>query len=166
VEAPPEAVQYCSQQEHGISVQAVSNVQGPPACREPPRRPRTFRYTYQDVGYICYLLVRWRRLTMRSFAVATIMAAVYGYEVVPTNDPFVTKIEHLVSLFTTALTPERAALLLAFPFCMSNRLWCCVVALIVDVVSGPYSILAAGRRIQAKSCGMSCARRGSVNQHS
>ena len=103
---------------------------------------------------------------MRSFAVATIMAAIYGYEVLPKDDPFVAKIEHFIGLFTTALTPERAALLLAFPFCTSNRLRCCIVALIVDAVSGPYSILAAGRRIQAKSCGMSCARRRSVNQHS
>ena len=101
---------------------------------------------------------------MRRCAAATIMGATYGYDVLPKDDPFVTKVEHLIGLFTNALTPERAALLLAFPFCLSNRLGCCIVALIVDVISGPYSVLAAGRRIQAKSCGMSCARRGSVNQ--
>lgn len=101
---------------------------------------------------------------MRSFAAATIMATTYGYDVTPKNDPFVTKIEHLLELFLDALTPERAALLLAFPFRMSKRLQCCSVPLIVDVISGPYSILDAGRSIQTTSYGMSCARRGSVNQ--
>ena len=45
------------------------------------------------------------------------MAVTYGYEVAPRNDPFVTKIEHFTGLFMAALTPEKAALLLAFPFC-------------------------------------------------
>lgn len=71
---------------------------------------------------------------MRSFAAATIMGVTYGYEVVPKDDPFVTKIEHLLSLVLAALTPERAALLLAFPFCMSSQLRCCIAALIVDVL--------------------------------
>lgn len=48
------------------------------------------------------------------------MAIVYGYEVAPKEDPFVTNIEHFISLFQTALTPEKAALLIAFPFCMFN----------------------------------------------
>ncbi|KAI9566804.1 cytochrome P450, partial [Boletus coccyginus] len=52
----------------------------------------------------------------KTFAAATIMATTYGYDVTPKNDPFVTKIEHLLELFLNALTPERAALLLAFPF--------------------------------------------------
>ncbi|KAN0092733.1 Cytochrome P450, partial [Tylopilus felleus] len=52
----------------------------------------------------------------KTFAAATIMAATYGYEVTPKDDPLVSKLEHFVGLFTNVLTPERAALLLAFPF--------------------------------------------------
>ena len=58
---------------------------------------------------------------VRSFATATIMGAIYGYEVAPKDDPFVTTIDHLAALFLTALTPERAVLLLTFPFCMFYR---------------------------------------------
>ncbi|KAI9566800.1 cytochrome P450 [Boletus coccyginus] len=59
----------------------------------------------------------------KTFAAATIMAATYGYDVTPKNDPFVTKIEHLLELFLDALTPERAALLLAFPFLAHIPSW-------------------------------------------
>ena len=105
-----------------------------------------------------------RCLTMYSFATATIMSTVYGYEVAPKNDPFVTTIQQFLHLIMTAMTPERAALLLAFPFCMSSWLLCCPAALTAGVISGKYSILVSGRRIQATSCGEPCARRGSVNQ--
>ena len=64
---------------------------------------------------------------MRRCAAATIMGATYGYDVLPKDDPFVTKVKHLIGLFTNALTPERAALLLAFPFCLSNRLGYCML---------------------------------------
>ena len=57
---------------------------------------------------------------MYSCSTAGIMGATYGYEVVSNHDPFVTKTEHFLELLLTALTPERAALLLAFPFCMSS----------------------------------------------
>ncbi|KAG9315351.1 cytochrome P450 [Chiua virens] len=52
----------------------------------------------------------------KTFAIATIMAVTYAYEVAPKNDPFVSKIEYFMDLFMMALTPERAALFLAFPF--------------------------------------------------
>ncbi|KAF9223382.1 cytochrome P450 [Gyrodon lividus] len=51
----------------------------------------------------------------KTMSAAIIMAVTYGYDVVP-NDSFVTKIEQFVKLFLTVLTPERAALLGAFPF--------------------------------------------------
>lgn len=57
------------------------------------------------------------------------MAVNYGYEVAPQNDPFVTKIEHFIGLFMHALTPEMAALLFAFPFCMISLIIlfnCCI----------------------------------------
>lgn len=107
---------------------------------------------------------RWHCLIMRSFAAATIMAATYGYEVTPKDDPLVSKLEHFVGLFTNVLTPERAALLLAFPFCMFHWLLFCAVVLTVHVISGLHSVLDAGRRIQATCCAMSCARSGCVNQ--
>ncbi|KAG8212989.1 cytochrome P450 [Butyriboletus roseoflavus] len=59
----------------------------------------------------------------RTFAGATIMAATYGHEVASRNDPFVTKIEHYLGLVVTALTPERAAVLLAFPFLANIPSW-------------------------------------------
>ncbi|KAF8442321.1 cytochrome P450 [Boletus edulis BED1] len=59
----------------------------------------------------------------KTFATATIMAAIYGYEVARKNDPFVTKVEHLVGLFKEALTPERAALLIVFPFLAHIPSW-------------------------------------------
>lgn len=116
--------------------------------------------------YVLYRFVRLYRLTMCSFAAATIMAATYGYNVAPKDDPFVAKVEYFISLFSNALTPERSALLLAFPFCMFRRSLCCFVALIVGVISVPHSILDARRIIQATRCGMPCACRGNVNQPS
>ena len=118
----------------------------------------------EDVSCLYCLYVGWRRLTMCSFAAGTMMSAAYGYDVLSKDGPFLAKVEHFIGLFIKALAPERAALFLAFPFCMSNRLRCCIAPLIVDVISGPYSILAAGRSIQVKIRGMSCAHRGSVNQ--
>ena len=61
---------------------------------------------------------------MYSFAAATIMSATYGYEVAPKNDPFVTTVKQFLHLVVSVLTPERAALSLAFPFCMSSWLLC------------------------------------------
>lgn len=93
-----------------------------------------------------------------SFATATSMAVLYGYNVAPKGDPFVAKIDHFIGLFSTALTPEMAALLLAFPFCTftGSLLYCHVDR---RTVSGVYSILAPWRNIQAASCRMSCARK-------
>ncbi|KAH0833328.1 cytochrome P450 [Lanmaoa asiatica] len=59
----------------------------------------------------------------KSFATATSMAAIYGYEIAPKNDPLVAKIEYMISLFLTALPPERAGLLLAFPFLAHLPSW-------------------------------------------
>jgi len=43
------------------------------------------------------------------------MAVTYGYDAAPVEDPFVTKVERLISLFLEVLTPERAALIGAIP---------------------------------------------------
>ncbi|KAF9220855.1 cytochrome P450 [Gyrodon lividus] len=59
----------------------------------------------------------------KTMSAAIIMAVTYGYDVVPNNDHFVTKIERFVNLFLTVLTPERAALLGAFPFLAHIPSW-------------------------------------------
>lgn len=50
-----------------------------------------------------------------TLSAAIIMAVTYGYDVIPRNDPFVSKLVRLLSLFLDALTPERAALIGAIP---------------------------------------------------
>ncbi|KAI6039896.1 cytochrome P450 [Pisolithus marmoratus] len=50
-----------------------------------------------------------------TLSAAIIMAVTYGYDVAPQNDPFVSKLVQLLSLFLDALTPERAALIGAIP---------------------------------------------------
>ncbi|KAF9223380.1 cytochrome P450 [Gyrodon lividus] len=52
----------------------------------------------------------------QAVSAAIIMAVTYGYDVAPNNDRFVTKIERLLDLIRTVLTPARVALLGAFPF--------------------------------------------------
>ncbi|KAF9238504.1 cytochrome P450 [Melanogaster broomeanus] len=52
----------------------------------------------------------------KTLSAAIVMAVTYGYDVVPNNDPIVTKIERFIHLFKTALTPERTAMFGTFPF--------------------------------------------------
>ncbi|KAF8554409.1 cytochrome P450 [Imleria badia] len=59
----------------------------------------------------------------KTYAAAIIMAVTYGYDVAPKDDPFVAKVHYFVSLFSKALTPERSALLLAFPFLAHMPSW-------------------------------------------
>ncbi|KAI6149296.1 cytochrome P450 [Pisolithus tinctorius] len=50
------------------------------------------------------------------FPVALIMELAYGYSVAPQGDPFVASLVQLLSLVVEVVTPERSALLGAFPF--------------------------------------------------
>ncbi|KAI6016205.1 cytochrome P450 [Pisolithus marmoratus] len=50
------------------------------------------------------------------FSVALIMELAYGYSVIPEGDPFVANVVELLSLVVEVVTPERSALLGAFPF--------------------------------------------------
>jgi len=59
----------------------------------------------------------------KTLSAAISMAVVYGYDIAPNNDPFVTKIDRFVDLFRAVLTPERAALLGAFPFLARIPTW-------------------------------------------
>jgi len=43
------------------------------------------------------------------------MAIAYGYNVTTSKDPAVKRVEHLLDLVISVLTPERAAILGAFP---------------------------------------------------
>lgn len=47
------------------------------------------------------------------------MALAYGYETAPRDDPIVRTAMLLVNILSTALSPERGAILSAFPFRMS-----------------------------------------------
>jgi hypothetical protein len=49
------------------------------------------------------------------------MSSVYDYEPKPRNDPIVSIIDSFLDISFPALTPEKAVLLKAFPFC--KRLW-------------------------------------------
>ncbi|KAF9238500.1 cytochrome P450 [Melanogaster broomeanus] len=59
----------------------------------------------------------------KTVATAIAMGVAYDYDVVPHNDPVVTKIETFVDLFLAVLTPERAALFGAFPFLAHIPSW-------------------------------------------
>lgn len=50
-----------------------------------------------------------------TLSAAIIMAVAYGYDVTPQNDPFVSKLVRLLSLFLDSLSPERAALIGVIP---------------------------------------------------
>jgi hypothetical protein len=43
------------------------------------------------------------------------MAFTYGYDVAPRNDPMVANVKELVDILAKALSPERSAILSAFP---------------------------------------------------
>lgn len=47
------------------------------------------------------------------------MALAYGYEMAIKDDPMVRTVKALVDLLAKALSPERGAILSAFPFRMS-----------------------------------------------
>ncbi|KIK93481.1 hypothetical protein PAXRUDRAFT_828946 [Paxillus rubicundulus Ve08.2h10] len=59
----------------------------------------------------------------KMLSAAISMAIIYGYDVAPNNDPFVTKLEQFVNLFRVVLTFEQAALLGAFPFLTRIPSW-------------------------------------------
>ncbi|KAH7884748.1 cytochrome P450 [Phlebopus sp. FC_14] len=59
----------------------------------------------------------------KTVSAAIIMAITYGYDVSPSRDPFVSRIEELLELFLDALTPERATLLGAIPFLQHIPSW-------------------------------------------
>ncbi|KAI6042050.1 cytochrome P450 [Pisolithus marmoratus] len=57
------------------------------------------------------------------FSVALIMELAYGYSVTPEGDPFVANVVELLSLVVELVTPERSALLGAFPFLAHIPSW-------------------------------------------
>lgn len=56
-------------------------------------------------------------LASSRFAAAVAMSAVYDYEPQPREDPLVTVVDDFAKASLPALTPEKAVLLKAFPFC-------------------------------------------------
>jgi hypothetical protein len=55
-------------------------------------------------------------MSSSSFVAAIVMGITYGYEVQPENDPYVSAVLELNGILTKGLTPEKSAILLAFPF--------------------------------------------------
>lgn len=58
------------------------------------------------------------------------MAFTYGYDVAPRNDPIVANVKELVDILAKALSPERSAILSAFPICERSKFvpeYCSVV---------------------------------------
>ncbi|OJA09651.1 hypothetical protein AZE42_06027 [Rhizopogon vesiculosus] len=60
----------------------------------------------------------------RRFTTSTMMSAVYGYESSARDDSLVQLVEHAVHLGISILTPERAAMIKAFPFLLKMPDWC------------------------------------------
>lgn len=56
-------------------------------------------------------------LTTVRFAGSVIMAVTYGYDVNDEGDPFISRTNRVIEIATQVMTPERAALLTAFPIC-------------------------------------------------
>lgn len=59
----------------------------------------------------------------KGFVAAIIMGITYGCEVQSENDPYVSTVSQLVAILAKGQTPERAAILLAFPFLEHIPAW-------------------------------------------
>ncbi|KAF9223365.1 cytochrome P450 [Gyrodon lividus] len=53
---------------------------------------------------------------LKTFVGSIILSLAYGYETSSTDDPLFDAVEQLIAMLAKALSPERAAVLLAFPF--------------------------------------------------
>lgn len=60
---------------------------------------------------------------IQSFVAAIVMGITYGYEVQPENDPYVSVVLELNGILSKGLTPEKSAILLAFPFLAHIPTW-------------------------------------------
>ncbi|KAG1815622.1 cytochrome P450 [Suillus subaureus] len=60
---------------------------------------------------------------LHSFAAAIAMRITYGYEVQSENDPYVYAVSELNTMIAKGLTPEKTAILLAFPFLVHVPVW-------------------------------------------
>ncbi|KAG1735601.1 cytochrome P450 [Suillus paluster] len=57
---------------------------------------------------------------LNTLSASLVMAVTYGYETKPRDDPFVTSVQKVIRIITHVLTPEKAAIMMLFPFL--NRL--------------------------------------------
>ncbi|KAH7917591.1 cytochrome P450 [Leucogyrophana mollusca] len=60
---------------------------------------------------------------VQMISASLIMAVTYGYEVQTHDDPLVNRIQQVVDIITQVLTPERGALLMAFPLLEHLPAW-------------------------------------------
>ncbi|KAG6334580.1 hypothetical protein ID866_4517 [Astraeus odoratus] len=59
----------------------------------------------------------------QEFSASVIMAITYGYDTIPENDPFVSKLVRFVTIIVEVVTAERAAIFTAFPFLVYIPSW-------------------------------------------
>ncbi|KAG2750014.1 cytochrome P450 [Suillus brevipes Sb2] len=60
---------------------------------------------------------------IQRFVASNVMAFTYGYDVAPRNDPMVANVKELVDILAKALSPERSAILSAFPILTRLPAW-------------------------------------------
>jgi cytochrome P450 len=60
---------------------------------------------------------------IQRFVASNVMAFTYGYDVAPRNDPMVANVKELVDILAKALSPERSAILSAFPILTHLPSW-------------------------------------------
>lgn len=60
---------------------------------------------------------------IQSFVAAVVMEITYGYEMQPENDPYVFAVLELNAILAKGLSPEKSAILLAFPFLVHIPAW-------------------------------------------
>ncbi|KAG2145344.1 cytochrome P450 [Suillus bovinus] len=60
---------------------------------------------------------------IQRYVASNVMAFTYGYNVAPRNDPMVANVKELVDILAKALSPERSAILSAFPILIRLPSW-------------------------------------------
>ncbi|KAG1892239.1 cytochrome P450 [Suillus subluteus] len=63
------------------------------------------------------------KVHIQSFVAAIAMRITYGYEVQSENDPYVSAVSELNTILANEVTPEKTAILLAFPFLVHVPAW-------------------------------------------
>ncbi|KAH7929265.1 cytochrome P450 [Leucogyrophana mollusca] len=84
-------------------------------------RPEQLQRAYEMVSH---MLVHPKEFGdhLETYAAAVVMSVVYGYDIQP-NDPFVDTARTSVDMVTSVATPEKSAIVSAFPFVLKLPMW-------------------------------------------